>query len=62
MTAGGRYHLPAGSSQAGQFELEVTPATSGWTYASLRVLSLDAGRDGQHRDRARGDAGGPAVG
>ena len=38
-----RYHLPAGSSRAGQFELEVTPASSGWTYAALRVLSLEPG-------------------
>jgi len=40
-----RYHLPAGSSQAGTFELEVTPASSGWTYASLRVLSLPPGAE-----------------
>jgi 5-deoxy-glucuronate isomerase len=38
-----RYHLPSGSSGAGQFELEITPASSGWTYASLRILSLEAG-------------------
>ena len=40
-----RYHLPSGSSQAGEFELAVTPASSGWTYASLRVLSLEAGAE-----------------
>ncbi|MGO8961872.1 MAG: 5-deoxy-glucuronate isomerase [Streptosporangiaceae bacterium] len=38
-----RYHLPAGSSQAGRFEAEVTPAAAGWTYASLRILRLDPG-------------------
>ena len=36
----GRYHLPASASPAGQFEVEVTPAVAGWTYASLRILSL----------------------
>ena len=38
-----RYHLPAGTSRAGEFELEVTPAAAGWTYAALRVLRLDPG-------------------
>jgi 5-deoxy-glucuronate isomerase len=38
-----RHHLPAGSSQTGNFELEVTQASIGWTYASLRVLSLQPG-------------------
>jgi 5-deoxy-glucuronate isomerase len=38
-----RHHLPAGSIQTGNFELEVTQASSGWTYASLRVLSLQPG-------------------
>ena len=38
-----RYHIPAGSSPAGPFELELTPATCGWTYCSLRVLSLGPG-------------------
>jgi 5-deoxy-glucuronate isomerase len=37
------YHVPAGSSPAGPFELELTPATSGWTYCALRVLSLRPG-------------------
>ncbi len=36
----GRYHLLASASPAGQFEVEVTPAVAGWTYASLRILSL----------------------
>jgi 5-deoxy-glucuronate isomerase len=37
------YHVPAGSSPAGTFELELTQAACGWTYCSLRVLSLRAG-------------------
>ncbi len=41
MTAG--YYRPAGSSPAGRFELEITPASAGWTYSSLRVLSLAPG-------------------
>ncbi len=40
---GARYHLPRGSCQSGRFEVEVTPAVAGWTYASLRVLSLAPG-------------------
>jgi 5-deoxy-glucuronate isomerase len=39
----GRYHLPGGSCQSGAFEVEVTPALAGWTYASLRVLNLAPG-------------------
>jgi 5-deoxy-glucuronate isomerase len=35
--------VPAGSSAAGIFELELTPATTGWTYCSLRVLRLRPG-------------------
>jgi 5-deoxy-glucuronate isomerase len=38
-----RYHVRAGRSPARPFELELTPATSGWTYCSLRVLSLEPG-------------------
>jgi 5-deoxy-glucuronate isomerase len=37
------YHRPAGSSGSGPFELEITAAAAGWTYCSLRVLSLSAG-------------------
>ena len=40
---GPRYYLPAGCCQSGRFEVEVTPALAGWTYASLRVLSLAPG-------------------
>jgi 5-deoxy-glucuronate isomerase len=38
-----RYHVPAGSCAAGIFELELTPATTGWTYCSLRILALPPG-------------------
>jgi 5-deoxy-glucuronate isomerase len=38
-----RYHVPAGATAAGLFELELTPATTGWTYCSLRILSLPPG-------------------
>ena len=38
-----RYHLPAASSLAGRFEIEVTPEAAGWTYASLRTISLAPG-------------------
>jgi 5-deoxy-glucuronate isomerase len=38
-----RYHVPAGTTAAGGFELELTPATTGWTYCSLRILSLPPG-------------------
>jgi 5-deoxy-glucuronate isomerase len=32
--------VPAGTTAAGLFELELTPATTGWTYCSLRILRL----------------------
>src|SRR5215469_18474395 len=38
-----RYYRPAGSSAAGRFELEITQASAGWSYSSLRVLSLAPG-------------------
>jgi 5-deoxy-glucuronate isomerase len=38
-----RHHIPAGTSRAGIFELELTPATTGWTYCSLRILNLRPG-------------------
>ena len=41
MTA--RHYWAAGSCGAGRFELEITPASAGWTYSSLRVLSLPPG-------------------
>lgn len=39
------YHVPAGSRPAGPFELELTRAACGWTYCSLRVLSLRPGEE-----------------
>lgn len=41
------HYLPAGSSSAGDYDLEVTPESAGWGYSSLRVLTLPA--DGSHR-------------
>ena len=38
-----RYHVRAGSSPRAEFELELTPAAAGWTYCSLRILSLPPG-------------------
>jgi 5-deoxy-glucuronate isomerase len=38
-----RYHVPAGTRAAGLFELELTPADTGWTYCSLRILNLMPG-------------------
>ncbi|HTZ93734.1 MAG TPA: 5-deoxy-glucuronate isomerase [Streptosporangiaceae bacterium] len=43
LSPSGQYYLPAGSSPAARFELEVTPASAGWAYSSLRVLSLAPG-------------------
>ncbi|MGY1696189.1 MULTISPECIES: 5-deoxy-glucuronate isomerase [unclassified Geodermatophilus] len=39
-------HLPAGSAAAGDYALEVTPESAGWTHSGLRVLELPAG--GRH--------------
>ncbi|MCL6092086.1 MAG: 5-deoxy-glucuronate isomerase [Actinobacteria bacterium] len=39
----GRLHWPAGSLARGPWELEVTQATAGWSWASLRVLALPPG-------------------
>ncbi len=38
-----RLYLPLGSAAGNGYALEVTPATAGWGYASLRVLELAAG-------------------
>jgi len=38
-----RHHVPAGTQPAGIFELELTPATNGWTYCSLRIVGLRPG-------------------
>jgi len=36
-------HLPAGSTAAGPYALQVTPESAGWGHSSLRVLELPAG-------------------
>ncbi|WP_052851948.1 5-deoxy-glucuronate isomerase [Streptomyces avicenniae] len=43
MPTGPRLHLPAGTAASGPYDLAVSPATAGWTYASLRVLRLGPG-------------------
>jgi 5-deoxy-glucuronate isomerase len=40
---GRRWHRPSGTSRSGVFAAEVTPATAGWAYCSLRVLELGPG-------------------
>ena len=42
-TARTTHHLPAGSSAAGPYALEVTPESAGWGHSSLRVLHLPPG-------------------
>jgi len=41
------YYLPAGSAAQGEYDVEVTPASAGWGYSSLRVLTLPPA--GTHR-------------
>ncbi len=36
-------HLPAGLGARGAYDLEITPADAGWTWSSLRVLTLAPG-------------------
>ena len=36
-------HLPAGSTASGDYALEVTPESAGWSYSGLRVLELAPG-------------------
>lgn len=36
-------YLPAGAGAGGPYDLEVTPASAGWGYSSLRTISLAAG-------------------
>ncbi|WP_206305926.1 5-deoxy-glucuronate isomerase [Streptomyces sp. RFCAC02] len=38
-----RLHLPAGSAASGPYDLHVSPDRAGWSYASLRVLTLPPG-------------------
>jgi 5-deoxy-glucuronate isomerase len=37
--------LPAGSAARGPYDLEITPASAGWGYSSLRVITLGAGAE-----------------
>ncbi|MDX2524853.1 5-deoxy-glucuronate isomerase [Streptomyces europaeiscabiei] len=43
MTGTSKYHLPAGSSADGPYELLVTPESAGWGYSGLRILTLKPG-------------------
>ena len=36
-------HLPAGAAARGGYDLELTPQTAGWSWSSLRTLTLLAG-------------------
>ncbi|MFI2435023.1 5-deoxy-glucuronate isomerase [Streptomyces sp. NPDC018693] len=38
-----KYHLPAGTSADGPYDLMVTPESAGWGYSGLRVLTLKPG-------------------
>ncbi len=38
-----QYYRPAGSGARGIFDLEITPESAGWGYASLRILTLTPG-------------------
>ncbi len=37
-------HLPAGSAGVGDYALEITPESAGWSHSGLRVLDLAAGQ------------------
>ena len=39
----GKYHLPAGTAADGPYDLLVTPASAGWGYSGLRILTLKPG-------------------
>lgn len=43
MSETGKYHLPAGSSADGDYDVLVTPESAGWGYAGLRILTLGPG-------------------
>ena len=53
MTGVGTHYLPAGAAARGGYDVEVTPASAGWGYSSLRVLTLEPA--GSHTLRT-GDA------
>jgi 5-deoxy-glucuronate isomerase len=45
------YYLPSGKGAAGDYDLEVTPASASWGFSSLRVLTLEpAGTHTLHTD------------
>ena len=54
-------HVPAGTAAASGYDLEITPATAGWTWSSLRTLTLAAGERREVVTRRRGDDRRPAV-
>ncbi|MEU4210547.1 5-deoxy-glucuronate isomerase [Streptomyces sp. NPDC026206] len=37
------HHLPAGTAAGGAYDLDIAPERAGWTYSSLRVLTLPPG-------------------
>ncbi|MFH8769648.1 5-deoxy-glucuronate isomerase [Streptomyces sp. NPDC017958] len=43
MTSVSKYHLPAGTSAAGPYDLLVTPEPAGWGYSGPRILTLKPG-------------------
>jgi 5-deoxy-glucuronate isomerase len=45
-------HLPAGAAATSGYDLEITPATAGWAWSSLRTLTLVAG---ESRELTTGD-------
>ncbi|MFJ9566565.1 5-deoxy-glucuronate isomerase [Streptomyces fuscichromogenes] len=49
----GTYHLPAGTSADGPYDLLVTPESAGWGYSGLRILTL---RPGQTHALSTGDS------
>jgi len=53
VTGVGTHYLPAGAAARGGYDVEVTPASAGWGYSSLRVLTLEPA--GSHTLRT-GDA------
>ncbi|MFD3843221.1 5-deoxy-glucuronate isomerase [Streptomyces sp. NPDC058642] len=38
-----KYHLPAGTSSDGPYDVLVTPESAGWGYSGLRILTLKPG-------------------
>jgi 5-deoxy-glucuronate isomerase len=48
-----RYLLPSGCNGSAAYEVEVTPESAGWVYASLKIISLE--RAGSHRFQTGAD-------